>query len=342
MKPINADSCVYCDESKSTLALAYVDDIIFASRNDTNIKRLKEELAKRFTIKDLGNARYCLGIEIDRDRKGIHLSQSGYIRDVLKKFGMSDCKPVRTPFETGIKLHDNNDLDADNAQVSYRELIGSLMYLAQGTRPDIAHAVSSLSQWNTSFKKIHWTCAKRVLRYLKGTINHGLHYTKSGKNLIGYTDADWGSCSLDRRSYTGSVFLLANAAISWESRKQKTVALSSTEAEYAALSDAAREAIHLSRLLSEIDSPTLSKITLHNDNQAAAKLAVNPVFHSRSKHIDIKCHFIRQALVDHRMDLVYTCTEDMIADVLTKALSSEKHAFCFNGMGIKDINVTRV
>ncbi|XP_071574596.1 uncharacterized protein [Temnothorax nylanderi] len=215
------------------------------------------------------------------------------------------------------------------------------MYLAQGTRPDIAHAVSALSQWCTSFKRIHWTSAKRVLRYLKGTINHGLYYTKRGKALIGYTDADWGNCGLDRRSYTGSVFLLANAAISWESRKQRTVALSSTEAEYTALSDAAREAIYLSKLLSEIGLPSLGKVTLHNDNQGAAKLAVNPVFHSRSKHIDIRCHFIRQALTDHRINLVYTPTEDMVADVLTKALPSSKHSFCTNGLGMKDIAVSR-
>lgn len=165
------------------------------------------------------------------------------------------------------------------------------------------------------------------IRYLKGTINNGLFYTKTGKNLIGYTDADWGNCGLDRRSYTGSVFLLANAAISWESRKQRTVALSSTEAEYTALSDAAREAIYLSRFLSEIGLPSLSKVTLHNDNQGAAKLAVNPVFHSRSKHIDIRCHFIRHALVEHRIDLIYTPTEDMVADILTKALPSNKHIF---------------
>ncbi|XP_071652183.1 uncharacterized protein [Temnothorax longispinosus] len=129
---------------------------------------------------------------------------------------MTDCKPVKTPLDASVKLHDAvENTDIDESKLPYRELLGSLMYLAQGTRPDIAHA--------------------RVLRYLKGTIIHGLYYTKRGKALIGYTDADWGNCGLDRRSYTGSVFLLANAAISWESRKQRTVTLSSTKAEYTAL-----------------------------------------------------------------------------------------------------------
>lgn len=252
---------------------------------------------------------------------------------------MNNCKPIRTPLDIGTKLNDaNNDTDFDAANTPYRELLGTLMYLAQGTRPDIAYAVSSLSQWNTSFKKVHWTCAKRVLRYLKDTINHGIHYTRSGRNLIAYTDADWGSCSLDRRSYTGSVFLLANAAISWESQKQRTVALSSTEAEYTALSDAAKEAIYISRFLSEIGLSSLSKVTMYNDNQGAANLAANPVFHSRSKHIDIRCHFIREVLSNHPVSLIYKPTKEMVADVLTKSLPREKHAFCTHEMGVLNVN----
>lgn len=253
---------------------------------------------------------------------------------------MTDCKPVCTPLETGLKLYQaGDDSDDEERNVPYRELLGSLMYLAQGTRPDIAHAVSALSQWNTCFRKIHWRCAKRILRYLKGTINHGLHYSKSGQSLTGYADADWGNCAIDRKSYTGSVFILANCAISWESRKQRCVALSSTEAEYIALS-AAREAIYLSAFLTEIGMSSLSKVTLHNDNQGAGKLAVNPVFHSRSKHIDIRCHFIRHALSNHQISLIYTPTENMLADVLAKPVPSAKHAFCIEGIGVKDVGIS--
>ncbi|KYN08004.1 Copia protein [Cyphomyrmex costatus] len=216
------------------------------------------------------------------------------------------------------------------------------MYIAQGTRPDIAYAVSALSQFNSCYTMAHWSCAKRVLRYLKGTLDHGLTFTKSGKNLTGYVDADWGNCSLDRRSYTGTAFLLANAAISWEAKKQRTVALSSTEAEYTALSEAAREAIYLSGFLKEVGMTSFAKVLLHNDNQSAGKLAVNPVYHSRSKHIDIKCHFIRQAFTEHEIELTYTPTEEMRADVLTKALPSAKHHFCVDGIGIKVIDISRI
>jgi len=133
-----------------------VDDILIASRHRDSIERIKGELANHFTIKDLGAAKYCLGIEVSRDREEIHLSQGGYIRDMLHKFGMNDCKPTRTPMDPGIKLHEiDNDSEANDPSLSFRELIGSLMYLAQGTRPDIAYAVSALSQWNTSYQRTH-------------------------------------------------------------------------------------------------------------------------------------------------------------------------------------------
>lgn len=340
LSPINADPCIYHDKDNHILLLVYVDDILIASRDFARIKELKENLAKYFAIKDLGDVKYCLGIEVSRNREGTYLSQSGYIRDVLARFGMSDCKPVRTPLDPNVKLHDPDGSNKENPDVPYRELIGSLMYLAQGTRPDIAFAVSALSQWCTSYNQIHWTCAKRVLRYLKETINHGLFYKKTGGSLVGFTDADWGNCGKDRRSYSGLVFLLANAAISWRSCKQRTVALSSTEAEYTALSDAAREAIYLSSFLKEIGFSSLSNVTVHNDNQGAAKLAANSAFHPRSKHIDIKHHFIREVLAENRLALTYTPTEYMVADALTKALPNEKHSFCTRGMGIKNIGTS--
>lgn len=157
----HADPCVYIDKNKSVLLLTYVDDIVIASRDGALINRLKDELAKVFAVKDLGDIKYCLGIEVLRSGEEIHLSQTEYIRDILDKFGMTDCKTVRTPLETGLKLYiTDEDSDDKELDVPYRELLGSLMYLAQETRPDIAHAVSALSQWNSCFKKIHWRCAK--------------------------------------------------------------------------------------------------------------------------------------------------------------------------------------
>ncbi|XP_071569781.1 uncharacterized protein [Temnothorax nylanderi] len=246
---------------------------------------------------------------------------------------MIDCKPSRTPLVVGSKLL-KEDTTENRDNIPYRELTGALMYVATGTRPDIAHAVSVLCQFNDCYNESHWSAAKRVLRYLKSTISYGLNYTRDNEGLIGYVDADWGNCRIDRKSYTGMAFVLAGAAISWGSRKQRTVALSSTEAEYLGLTDAAKEAVYLVQFLKELGLGDLATVTLYNDNMGAAHLAQNPIHHARSKHIDIRCHFIREALSGGTIQLKYLPTEEMAADMLTKALSSPKHEDCCKTMGI--------
>lgn len=171
------------------------------------------------------------------------------IMKVLEKFNMVDCKPAKNPLEKGIKLPKS---EIKNENLHYRNLIGCLMYIAVCSRPDIAHAVSMLSQFNESHSEVHWKAAKRVLRYLKGTLNYGLVFQKGGLEVTAYVDADWAGCDIDRKSYTGFVFKLGKSLISWESKKQKTVALSTTEAEYMALSDACKEALFLRSFLQEL------------------------------------------------------------------------------------------
>lgn len=207
------------------------------------------------------------------------------------------------------------------------------MYLATCTRPDIAYAVSHLSQFNTCFNREHWTAAKRVLRYLKGTSDLGLTYTKNEKSIEGFVDADWTNCSIDRRSYSGFAFTLSGCPISWESRKQKTVALSSTEAEYMALSEAAKQATYLIRLLSAFGIPDVT-IKIFCDNNGAIKLAENPVFHARSKHIDIRHHFVREVLNQGAISVAHISTTDMASDFLTKALPASKFKKCLSNLGL--------
>ncbi|XP_046145331.1 secreted RxLR effector protein 161-like [Osmia bicornis bicornis] len=180
-------------------------------------------------------------------------------------------------------------------QVPYRSLIGSLMYLATSTRPDIAHAVSALSQFNDNPGEEHWKAAKRVLRYIKRTEKMEIVFTKTENELIGFSDADWGASIDDRRSYTGYVFRLFGGAISWSSRKQKTVAMSSAEAEYMALSEAAKESIYQRRFLTEVVGKLKTTLILC-DNQSAGLMAKNPVYHERTKHIDIRYHFVRESV----------------------------------------------
>ncbi|KAL7290151.1 hypothetical protein TKK_0015865 [Trichogramma kaykai] len=333
LRPTESDPCLYVDSrDKFTFVLLYVDDILFASNNESRVREIKKNLAREFNLKDMGLATYCLGIEIEQTGTSISLCQSGYIGKILSRFGMADCKPVSTPITTGIKLEPNKSHKSDS--LPYRELIGALMYLSVGIRPDITHAVSWLSQFNSCFDKTHWAAAKRVLRYLKGTSNVKLVYSKDKDGLKGFADADWGSDISDRRSYTGYVFTLSNGAVSWYSKKQKSVALSSTESEYMSLSDASKEAIYLSRLLKELGFSHSAKTVLYNDNQSAGKLATNPIFHARSKHIDIRAHFVRDALKSGKFELKYLPTEEMTADILTKALPKAKTEFCVRSLGL--------
>ncbi|KAF6208713.1 hypothetical protein GE061_017171 [Apolygus lucorum] len=207
------------------------------------------------------------------------------------------------------------------------------MYLATATRPDISHAVSVLSQFNCCYGSDHWIAAKRVLRYLKKTRNYGLTFKKTGKRIVGYVDADWGANLDDRRSYTGYAFKFADSCISWESRKQRTVALSSTEAEYMALTEATKEAIYWRQFLKEISNDELP-ITLHCDNQGAMLLAKNPVFHAWTKHVDIRHHFVREALDENKISIRYLDTSNMPADDLTMALPNPKHMECAKCFGL--------
>lgn len=273
----------------------------------------------------------------------ISLTQQKYINDLLSRFNMCDSKVVSTPMDLSLKINKQScanikDNSTKSKDVPYQQLIGSLLYLSTNTRPDISFSVSYLSQYNNNYGQMHWNAAKRVLRYLKGTKDVGLTFRKSNEDLKGYADADWGSNEDDRRSFTGYAFLLNNAALSWESRKQRTVALSTCEAEYMALTEAAKEAKYLKNFLIEIGYRKDDPVRLLNDNKSAQQIASNPVHNSRTKHIDIKHHFIRDALLHKDVILEYIGTEDMAAAILTKKLSSPKHQRCMSLLGLRKCN----
>lgn len=329
------EPCLYTKHNESflTIVTVYVDDFFIFSNDVSEEENVKFKLGQIFKIKDLGQIKNCLGmrVTVDKINNSITLDQEKYIDQILRKFNMIDCNTVATPIETNVNLV--RQTDTCKKELPYQQLIGSLMYLSVLTRPDISFAVSYLSQFNNCYNESHWKQAKRVLRYLKQTKNRGLKFLKDDADLEGFVDADWGSNSLDRKSYTGFCFKLSGSAVSWESRKQRTVALSSTEAEYMALSEASKEAIYLKNLISEITG--VSKcVRLYNDNQSAQKLAVNPIFHNRSKHIDIRHHFIREVVADDLVKLEYLPTADMPADILTKGLSSDKHNRFVNKLGL--------
>lgn len=288
-----------------------------------------------FPMKDLGLVKTCLGIEFEQDikRHEIRLVQQNYVNKLLSRFGMSECKPASTPIEIKSDLPAKQDEEEKDDRIPYQRLIGGLLYLAISTRPDISYAVSYLSQFNTCYQEKHWKAAKRVLRYLKGTSNYGLKHTKTGEKLLIMVDADWGGNLIDRRSFTGYTFIFAGAPIIWEAKKQKTVALSSTEAEYMAMAEAAREFKHISSFMNELKIDC-KNITMQNDSQSAQKAIYNNTTQSRSKHIDVRHHFIRDIVTEGLIDIKYVPTDQMAADVLTKGLSAPKHINCLMRMGM--------
>lgn len=331
------EPCIYYKISKSSIVISalYVDDFFHFFNDAEELKKVKDALNKKYKIKDLGETKDCLGVRITRNRKigTIGIDQEEFIEQILDKFNMSECKPVGTPLEPKKKLIKPQDGEKiKSPPVPYQNLVGSLMYLATWTRPDIAHAASMLSQFNTCYTEEHWQVAKRVLRYLKGISNICLTYGQSD-TITGYVDADWAGDENDRRSYTGYVFMIGDAAISWESKKQPTVALSTTEAEYMALAEAAKEAVHRKNILFELFGKEVT-INIKTDNQSAMKLVLNPIFQSRTKHISVRHHFVREVYDQGLIDLSYVSTDHMLADILTKAVCKPKHIFCSSKMGL--------
>ncbi|KAK2991896.1 hypothetical protein RJ640_011585 [Escallonia rubra] len=257
------------------------------------IHKLKQYLDQKFHIKDLGKLKYFLGIEVARSTSGVSLSQRKYVLDILSESGLLGSKPSSTPMDQQHKLTpDAGSICSDPGQ--YRRLVGRLLYLTI-TRPDISYAVHVLSQFMHAPRQPHLDAAFQVLRYLKGAPGQGILLpANSSLTLRAYCDADWAGCPSTRRSTTGYIIFLGSSPISWRSKKQSVVSRSSAEAEYRAMATTSSEIIWLVRLLQDLHVPCTSHVSLFCDNQAAIHIAANPVFHERTKHIEIDCHFIRQ------------------------------------------------
>lgn len=255
---------------------------------------------------------------------------------MLKKFNMQDCNSVSTPMDLGKNLETTTDEEnkSKEEKIPYQEAIGSLLYLVQTTRPDIAYATNVLSRYCNNYTINHWKSVKRIFRYLKGTDELKLTYRMNGnEEVIGYCDADWAG-NEERTSTSGYVFILQDGAISWSSKKQKTVALSTTEAEYMSLSAACQEAIWLKQLIAEVEDKEES-IQIYCDNKSTIDLANTSSYKQRTKHIDIRHHFIKEKVESEEIKVKYMKTEEMVADSLTKAVHKIKNNYCAISMGLK-------
>ena len=323
------DNCVYVKhiDSQMIAIVVWVDDLIIGASNDLLLCETKNMLKDRFRMKDLGKLSHFLGVDFEQGDGYVKVSQKKYLCKVLERFGMSDCKPRSTPSE--LKA-DSNEQPIELADPkTYREAVGCLIYAMTCTRPDICWVITKLSQYLSKPLKEHWVAVKHVLRYLKCTVDHELCYRKCAKGLtlIAYSDADWASSTADRRSTTGYCFSLTETGplISWKSRKQCTVALSSCEAEYMALSATVQEGLFLVQLLKDIDCECqFEPVIIFGDNQGAIALSKNPVNRQRSKHIDVRYHFIRAEINSGKVVVEYCPTTDMVADVMTKPATKAK------------------
>jgi hypothetical protein len=344
-----ADECLFIKRENGVIILVvvvYVDDLTAAGPKREKIVAFKSSLGELVEIKDLGELKYILGIEVTRDRKArtIRLNQTAYLLDVLRRYGMHDCKRVSTPLFAKERLtiaqspttpEEKEELLELSKGVPYSELVGAMLYATQ-TRPDIQYAVSTLAQFSSNPGKAHYEGIKRVLRYLKGTANFGLVLGNSsdGIDLIGWSDSDWAQDTDTRRSMGGFVFDVAGGSVSWSSKKQPTVALSTVEAEYMAAANATKEAVWLRTLLHDLGYTQVEATTIHSDNQGCIALSLNPVSHSRAKHIDIRHHFIRERVASDEIKLKFCSTKDMIADIFTKALPHDKFAKFRDALGV--------
>jgi len=333
------------DEGRGILiiVLVHVDDCSIVASSQPLIDRFKIEITKHVEITDMGALHWILGIEVRRVReeRKMLLSQCSYIDSILRRYGLDELKPISTPMDPNVRLTSAQSPTATDdiakmRDVPYHEAIGSLMYASLGTRPDISFAVQTLSRFAVNPGMAHWEAVKRVFRYLKGTRELWLSYGGMKKEMEGYADAD-GSMMEDRKAISGYAFIINGGAVSWSAKKQEIISLSTTESEYVAATYAAKEALWLRSLISQIFGVVLPATTLFSDNQSAIALTKEHQYHARTKHIDVRYHFIRWIVEEGKIRLIYCPTDEMVADTLTKALPSAKVKHFAGALGLVSV-----
>jgi len=336
-----SDPCLYKGERDGVTVyiLVYVDDLLVAGATNAAAMSAKAAITTAFKAREMGEPTFFLGLHVERDteRGTLRLGQRQYVHTILERFGLADANPVQLPMGAGDRLTNDGEPLTAELQQTYQELVGALLYLATGTRPDIAYAVGQLSRYVAAPTGQHLAAAKRVLRYLKGTATLALTYG-GDKGITGYSDADYAEDVPTRRSTTGYIFTMHGAAVSWTSKRQGSVALSTTEAEYVAGAMAAREAVWVRRLLKDLTG-TEEPLDMRIDNQSALALMRNDTSSQRTKHIDVAFHFVREKVADKVLVPTYIPTGEMVADMLTKALPIAAFTACREAAGLSDLTL---
>ncbi|KAI3768676.1 hypothetical protein L2E82_19506 [Cichorium intybus] len=296
----------------------YVDDLLFTGNDEKMMEDFKVSMKSEFEMTDLGKMRYFLGIEVIQNSAGIHISQRKYAVEMLTRFKMMECNAVVNPMVPGCRLSHDEGEPVD--ETLFKQLVGSLMYITI-TRPDVQFVVSYISRFMSKPTESHFAAAKRVLRYIQGTLDYGIWYKRKGKGKMEiFTDSDFAGDLTDRKSTSGYAVLWDGAAVSWSSKKQSIVALSSTEAEYVAAASCACQVVWIREILEEMGMQPIRGSVIKCDNTSAIQLSRNPVFHGRCKHIGVRFHFLRELVGNGTVRLEYVETKEQVADILTKPL----------------------
>jgi hypothetical protein len=310
---------IFHSEHGLLVLLLYVDDMLLTGSTEALVSNFIQLLSGEFTMKDLGPIHHFLGIEICKTRSGLHLSQSHYALTILERATMTDCKPMSTPLEAKTKTS-LTDIPLEDPS-HFRGLVGSLQYLTL-TRPNLSYSVNYMSQFMHAPAMTHLKMVRRILRYVKGKLNIGLHFSaNTSLDLFAFSDADWAGCLTTRRSTTGYYVFMGKNIISWCAKKQHTVSRSSTEAEYRAMANTAAELTWLTFILKDLHIPMTSPPTLYCDNLSALHMTINLVFHARSKHIELDYHFVRERVALGQLITKHISTNEQVADLFTKPMS---------------------
>jgi len=311
----------------------YVDDLLVTGNNELLVEEFKQEMMNVFEMTDLGLMTYFLGMEVKQSQNEVFICQKKYAKEILKKFQMEECKATSTPMNQKEKLSKNDG--ADKVDEGYfRSMIGCLMYLTT-TRPDILFVVSLLSHFMHGASELHLRAAKRILRYVKGTVSYGVKFEKCQSfKLYGFSDSDWAGSLDDMRSTSGYCFNLGSGVFSWCSKKQEIVAQSTAEAEFIAATTAVNQALWLKKILSDLSMEEREPTEISVDNQAAIAISHNPVFHGKTKHFNIKLYFLREVQKNGDIKLIYCKSEDQLADLFTKPLPVSRFEYLRKMLGI--------
>ena len=343
---LRSDPCAYirCDGDEIEIVTVWVDDLLLFATNNKVMQHLGDDLKSTFDVTDLGEPTKIVGIEITCRQDSVTISQPAYIDSILRKYGMQNANPISMPMDPNVKLEPNREQQESNHSNDYASLIESLQYLTIAMRPDIAYAANRLAAYTANPSFDHYNAAKRILRYIKGTMNYGITYHDENTRMVGptdpntfygFSDAAFANAD-DRKSISGYVFLSNMGAITWMSKKQTTIALSTTEAEYMALSEAAREVIWLCHLYGELGIIQSCPILLLGDNNGSNSMTKNPQFHKRTKHIDLRWHWVRD-LVNNGLINVVDCRDpQQTVDIMTKSLPRPKYIRHVNELGLSD------